>query len=201
MDELLITAEPELLVTTDVLAESVTLVETELLTETVQELVEVEVPPELLLEQSEALEVLDLSEAAEVIELAMQGPPGPPGLDGSSASAPYVTFPAAGPIGGNRAVRLTAGLASYADASMLPDANLVLGISRAAAVNGAPVQIQTGGLMTEPSWAWTADQPVFCGANGTLTQSAPVAGFDLILGIALSATQIHIGARMPIALA
>lgn len=131
----------------------------------------------------------------------LQGPPGPPGLNGSSASAPYITFSADGPLGGNRAVRLVAGLARYASSSALADAGLVLGITQGAAVSGAPVQIQTSGLMTEPSWTWTADQPVFCGTNGTLTQTAPTAGFDLILGIALSAIQIHIGARMPIALA
>ena len=155
---------------------------------------------ELLVVQAETTDLLDATEDNQQLEVGMQGPPGPAGLDGSSASAPYITFSAAGPIGGNRAVRLTAGLASYADSSALPDANLVLGITRGAAINGAPVQIQTSGLMAEPSWAWTADQPVFCGANGTLTQSAPAAGFALILGIALSATQIHIGARMPIAL-
>lgn len=200
-DDLLITTEPELLVIGgDQAAETIVLVEQELLVDTVLEVLETETA-ELLVEQSNTYDVLDATDVAELLEVALQGPPGPPGLNGSSASAPYITFLADGPLGGNRAVRLVAGLARYASSSALADAGLVLGITQGAAVSGAPVQIQTSGLMTEPSWTWTADQPVFCGTNGTLTQTAPTAGFDLILGVALSAIQIHIGARMPIALA
>lgn len=189
MDDILLIPQTELLVTDDLVLEQIVIKDRELLIETVLELLEPAVT---------AYEFIDATTDALVLEIGIQGPPG---LNGSSADAPFITFPASGPIGGNRAVRLTAGLASYASSSVLPDANLVLGISRGAAASGASVQIQTSGIMTEPSWAWTADLPVYCSTNGTLTQLAPASGFSLIMGIALSTTQIHIGAGMPIALA
>lgn len=131
-----------------------------------------------------------------LLDVGTQGPPGPPGELGAA----YVEFPAAVPLGGNRVARVLGGQAVYADHAMLADANLVLGITRGAVAAGALAQIQTGGLMTEPSWAWTPDLPVFVGPVGTLTQTAPLAGFNLIVGIATAPTQIYIGARMPIVL-
>ena len=131
-----------------------------------------------------------------LLDVGTQGPPGPPGEMGAA----YVEFPAAVPLGGHRVVRVLAGEAIYADHTTVADANLVLGITRGAVVGGALAQIQTGGLMTEVSWAWTPDAPVFVGAAGVLTQTAPLAGFNLIVGVATSPTQIFIGARMPIVL-
>lgn len=103
-------------------------------------------------------------------------------------------------LGGHRAVRLLAGQAIYADNAVVNDANIVLGITQGAVAAGALAQIQSSGLMTEPSWTWTADAPVFVGTNGTLVQPAPVTGFSLVVGVATSATQIHIGARTPLVL-
>jgi len=131
-----------------------------------------------------------------LIDVGTQGPPGPPGEMGAA----YVEFPAAVPLGGNRMVRVLAGEAVYADHTTVADANLVLGITRGAVSAGALAQIQTGGLMTEPSWAWTPDAPVFVGPVGTLTQVPPTTGFNLIVGVATSPTQIFIGARLPIVL-
>jgi len=134
----------------------------------------------------------------------MLGADGEDGEDGQSIPGPrgelplYVEFPAATALGGNRAVRLVAGEATYADNASVADANLVLGITRGAVVLGDIVQIQVTGLMTEPSWAWTSDAPVFVGAAGVLTQTSPSTGYTLIVGIATSPTQILIGARMPI---
>lgn len=131
-----------------------------------------------------------------LLDVGTQGPPGPPGEVGQS----YVEFPAAVPLGGNRVARVLGGLAVYADHATVADANLVLGITRGAVAAGALAQIQTGGLMTESSWSWAPDLPVFVGPVGTLTQTAPTAGFNLIVGIATSPTQIFIGAKTPIVL-
>lgn len=131
-----------------------------------------------------------------LLDVGTQGPPGRPGDVGQS----YVEFPAAVPLGGNRVARVLGGLAVYADHATVADANLVLGITRGAVAAGALAQIQTGGLMTESSWAWTPDLPVFVGPVGTLTQTAPLSGFNLIVGIATSPTQIYIGAKTPIVL-
>lgn len=131
-----------------------------------------------------------------LLDVGTQGPPGTPGELGAA----YVEFPAAVALGGHRAVRLQAGEAIYADNTVLADANVVLGITRGAAAAGALAQIQFGGLMTEPSWAWTPDLPVFCAAAGALTQTPPITGFSLIVGIATRPTQILIGAKSPIVL-
>ncbi|MDN6885278.1 hypothetical protein QMO14_16860 [Variovorax sp. CAN2819] len=131
-----------------------------------------------------------------LLDIGTQGPPGVPGAMGEA----YVEFPAAVPLGGHRAVRLLGGEAIYADHTVVADANVVLGITRGAAAAGALAQIQFGGLMTEPSWAWTPDQPVFVGLAGVLTQTPPTSGFSLIVGIATLPTQILIGAKAPIVL-
>lgn len=168
-----------------------------------------------------ASQVQDLQrQLAELIEAAGETPPaaapalrlllgddGADGEDGQAIPGPrgelpiYIEFPAAaGGLGGHRAVRLVAGEASYADNTNVPDANLVLGVTRGAVVAGDLAQIQVTGLMTESSWAWTPDAPVFVGAAGVLTQPAPASGFALMVGIATAADQILIGARMPIVL-
>lgn len=135
------------------------------------------------------------------------GEPGDDGVPGAAVSpdalpgAPtFVAFPAALALGGHRAVRLLAGEAIYADNAVVADANVVLGITQGAVGAGALTRIQTGGLMVEPSWAWTVDEPVFVGGSGVLVQPSPASGFSLIVGVATSPTQILIGARTPLVL-
>lgn len=193
-DEFLVVTETDLLVEKDTTLEQIEVSTTEVLIETTHEIVEVTATEVLIEEIEPTLELLDATEESEMVEVGMQGPPGPPG------DAPTITFPASAILSGHRAVRVSAGKVVYADAADLGDANLVLGISRNAAIEDDPVLIQTAGLMTEPSWDWTPDLPIFCGPAGALTQTAPTSGFDLILAIALTSTQIHIGAKMPIAL-
>ena len=153
--------------------------------------------PELLIDREpEMLVVADGPQRILIDRAGRQGPPGPPGQSGNA----YVEFPAALPLGGHRVVRLLNGQAIYADNTVLADANIVLGITLGAVTGGGMAQIQFNGLMTEPSWAWTPDMPVFCGTAGLLTQTPPVSGFSLIVGIAASPTQIFIGAKSPIVL-
>ncbi len=152
--------------------------------------------PELLVDNEPELLVVGQESQTVLLDAGSQGPPGPPGELGQA----YVEFPAAVPIGGHRAVRLLGGAAIYTDNTSLPDANLVLGITRGAADAGALAQIQFNGLMAEPSWAWTPDLPVFVGVAGVLTQTPPTSGFSLIVGIATRADQIFIGAKAPIVL-
>ncbi len=126
--------------------------------------------------------------------IGKQGPAGQPG------STVYLTYPADGPIGGNRVVRLSAGKVTYADHLSLSDANLIIGLTRGAAADGASVQIQSNDVMDEVSWNWTPDEPVFCGVNGIPVQPAPTVGFILTVGIAISPTSMLIGPKMPIIL-
>ena len=124
---------------------------------------------------------------------AVTGPPGP-------AGDANVTFTAGVAIGGHRLVRLNAGLLRYMSNDQPADANMALGVSRNAAALGQAVTVQGSGLLSEPSWTWTPDLPVFCGINGLLTQLVPTAGFILVIGVAVSATDIIIAIKTPLVL-
>lgn len=131
---------------------------------------------------------------------AEQGPPGPVGPPGQ-AGASYLTFTADGALSGHRAVRpTTAGAVGYASSAVAADANSVLGITTGAAATGAAINVQASGEMTEVSWNWTPGLPVFLGTNGLLTQTPPVSGFQLVLGVAISPTKLAINIKQPIVL-
>ena len=85
-DDLLITTEQELLVTTDTAAENIVLIEQELLVDTVLEVLETETA-ELLVEQVDFSEVLDAADVFELLEVALQGPMGPTGPAGIAGVA------------------------------------------------------------------------------------------------------------------
>ena len=133
-----------------------------------------------------------------IVEAAGQGPAGPSGPTGSSGS-PYMAFMADGPLSGQRVVRpTTAGKVGYADSSTPAHANIVIGITTGAVSDASPVSVQAFGVMTEPTWAWIPDLPVFCGVNGALTQTPPISGFSLVVGIATSPTDLVVGIKQPI---
>lgn len=140
--------------------------------------------------------VVTEEEQVVIVDSGKQGVPGPPGQAGVS----YLQFTASAALGGNRVVRLSGGDLVYASHTETAFANAPLGLTIGATAPGATASVQTSGLMTEPSWNWTPDQPVFVGANGVPVQPSPTSGYSLIVGIATSPTQILIGARMPLVL-
>jgi hypothetical protein len=130
-----------------------------------------------------------------IIADGAQGPVGPPGPTGGYA----LQYPAGEALGGHRMVVLDdTGKAIYADNTVLSHANKVLGITTGAASMGATATIQTGGEMTEPSWLWALDTPIWLSSSGMLTQVAPVTGFSLIVAFPVSATKAIISLREPI---
>ena len=120
---------------------------------------------------------------------AIVGPPGPSGSAGVTA-----TRTAGEALGGHRAVAIrTDGKAWYVSPT---DALVsVFGLTTGAASLGADVAIQSAGEMIEPSWNWTQG-PVYLGASGTLTQTVPVAGAIVEIGIAGGPTSITINPRV-----
>lgn len=109
----------------------------------------------------------------------------------------YVTDHTAGmALSKGRAGRVAAGVAIYADAAA--GSRSQIGVFVTDAAMGEPVRIQWGGIATDTGWAWTADLPVYVGTNGVLTQVLPGTGFAMSVGVALSATEIHVGARRSI---
>lgn len=113
---------------------------------------------------------------------------GDPGI-----AANIVSYLAGAALGGHRAVLVDAlGTAIYADKDTPAHYACVIGITQGAATIGASVAIQTYGEITEGSWTWTPLLPIYLGVNGTLTQTPPTTGFQLILGFAISTTKIFI---------
>lgn len=124
-----------------------------------------------------------------VVSVAMQGPAGPSGGAGGEGT---VSHPAGQALGGHRMVVLQAGAAVYADADTVAHAGLVLGMTTGAAAPGEAATVRTGGELTEPSWAWTADQPLYLRNAGQIGHTPPASGFVLPVGFALSPTTIFL---------
>lgn len=146
---------------------------------------------------------VDTSVTVEVVETTVRvegvpGPRGPMGPAGPSAGGLVLT--AAGAIGGHRlVVALGDGLVGYADAGNPAHLGQVLGMSSAAAADGAPVTIVQVGEIVEPSWAWSAG-PVYLGANGVPTQTPATSGFLQEIGVATAPTRLMVDLKMPIVL-
>ncbi|PKM30241.1 MAG: hypothetical protein CVV07_07435 [Gammaproteobacteria bacterium HGW-Gammaproteobacteria-11] len=129
------------------------------------------------------------------------GEQGPPGVTGEP-----------GPAGGS-AIQRVAGVAISAlqvvyeasgavyPLSYLDDENIefLLGIALTAADQGNPLNIQRSGVVNDSAWSWTPG-PVWLGANGALTQTPPSDGFDVAIGVAVSATRLNLNLQFPIEL-
>lgn len=138
-----------------------------------------------------------------VAEIGIPGPPGPPGKDGQGGALVF-SYPAAVAISGHRLVMLDRDARLvYASAGSLAHADRVLGVTTAAAAAGDLVAVQRGGEMTEPSWSWALDLPIYLGLDGALTQTppaTPASKFSLVVGVPVTPTTIFINIGFPIAL-
>jgi len=133
-----------------------------------------------------------------VLELGRRGPQGPPGLAGGASIARQASTA----LSGHRAVRERAdGAVEYADPAAPSGLSTVLGITSGAAVSGASATIVTTGDLVEPTWSWTPGGLIYLGSAGALTQSAPVSGSLMVLGVATSATSMLVRIAAPIQLA
>lgn len=101
-------------------------------------------------------------------------------------------------LNGHRAVVVIDNLAYHANQSDPSHLFLVRGITIQSALLGANVIVQIGGPITEPSWSWIANQPVYVGSSGFLTQTVPTTGWLLEIGVADTATRIIIEPKIPI---
>ena len=102
---------------------------------------------------------------------------------------------AQGPISGHRAIiQMSGRQARYPILSQASDADMIVGISLGAAVNGADVTVRLLGEMEESSWNWTQG-PVFAGNNGILTQTPPAGAWIRQVGVAVAPTILVVGLR------
>lgn len=76
----------------------------------------------------------------------------------------------------------------------------LIGISITAGEEGAEIRVRTSGTIDDAGWSWTPGF-VFAGADGTLTQTPPVAGWEIVIGYAPSATRLNLTFDEPVLLA
>ena len=147
----------------------------------------------------ELLPVKQPSSPAEMLA-ALVGSRGLRGLPGQSGVG-YLEYLADGALGGHRVVRATTeGKVGYVDPSDPAQAHAAIGLTMGAAADGEEIEVQFSGEISEPGWAWVAGLPVFAGANGVPTQTPPAAGFQAVIGVAISATAMFIQIKSPIVL-
>lgn len=125
---------------------------------------------------------------------------GTQGIQGEQgASAGTITMLADGAVSGHRLVKTTtSGKVGYASSNDLLSANGILGMTLNAAADGDTLTIIQSGKVIEPSWTFTPNTHLFCGIDGTLTQTQPATGFSLVVGIAISPTEVLLGIKQPI---
>lgn len=134
------------------------------------------------------------------MRVASAGPQGPAGQNGADGGT-YTTKLAASALGGHRIVRaVSATEVDYASNDVIAHGDDVLGMTIGAASAGATVQVANEQDITEPSWAWAPQEPLFLGTNGQITQDIPddSAAFLLVVGFATSATSARIRIEQPI---
>lgn len=128
--------------------------------------------------------------------IGQQGIPGPQGLPGNST-----TKTAGAILSAQRVVFIdTNGKAYYADKDTLSHVNKVLGLTLSAAISDALVNIQTFGVLQDPSFSFDMTKPIYLGNNGNLSQVYPTSGFVLQIGYPVAVNAIMIELQMPIIL-
>ena len=154
---------------------------------------------ELLIIDDESEIIIEVDTDVEVLEAAAQGPRGPQGIPGPTGGAAFIRQ-SDGPLSALRVVWEDAlGVVRPLDAGDEDHIDLVSGLTLTAAASAGPVTVQRFGPVDDAAWAWTPGL-VYLGANGALTQTPPVDGFDLLIGAAVSATRLILDFQNPIEL-
>lgn len=124
--------------------------------------------------------------------IAITAPPGSP-----ISTVSTLTLTASTNISGYTAVATSNGQAVTASSSQPAP---VVGIATGGALAGSPLTVQYEGPISDTSWEWTFNQPIFIATNGVLTQTAPTAGYSQIIGYPINATSLLIDIQAPITL-
>ena len=161
----------------------------------------VEVPTEqVLLEASQDNTLLETEQELVLLTECQQGPPGPPGIPG--------------PTGGQVLQRLagmdtSALLVVYedlfgavwpADPDAESDVLALLGVTVSAATSGQTINVQRMGFIDDAAWQLQPGKRVFLGGQGRLTQEPPQAGYDVLIGMAITSTRLLLNIQDPIEL-
>lgn len=87
----------------------------------------------------------------------------------------------------------------YLDPQVRVDALGMVGITLESGTPGQTIQIQAGGSLEDTGWNWSQGL-VFAGPNGTLTQTPPTTGWEIVVGFSPKPTQINLQFEEPILL-
>ena len=101
-------------------------------------------------------------------------------------------FLLAATVSGGMGVAQSAGGCVPADASTLAGAQAFIGVAQQGGNAGGSIAVVSYGPVADTGWAWTPYQPIFLGTAGALTQTPPASGISLIVGFAISATEIFV---------
>ena len=122
------------------------------------------------------------------------------GVAGNPRINAQVRRPAAETISALRVVYESDGAVSLLDPTDDDHVAALLGLAITAAGIGADIVIRTGGTVDDAGWSWS-EGFVFAGPNGTLTQTPPAAGWEIVIGYAPSATRLNLTFDEPVLLA
>ena len=90
---------------------------------------------------------------------------------------------------------------ALADKDTISQQDKIIGITTtSAAGSGETVTVTTEGKLEDPSFLFSIG-PIYLGTSGVITQTKPTSGLLLQLGVAISATQLHIRIEPAIKLA
>lgn len=161
---------------------------------------------------TETLEIANettVTVSGDEITLLSEGLQGPEGIQGQKGDkgdpgGSEMVRTAAVALSGHRAVLIDGqGKFDYVSADNLLHSSRAVGVTIGAASAGAPANVVMFGEITEPTWTWIPDQPVYLGVNGQLTQTMPVfpaSKFLQVIGIPMTSTSLFVNIGFPITL-
>lgn len=138
-------------------------------------------------------------EAIQIVEVAEQGPRGIQGIPGPAGGAAFVRQSA----GAMSALHIVweddAGVIRPLDRSDDEHIDFICGLTLTASSGPGDVTVQRSGPVDDAAWSWSPGR-VYLGANGSLTQTPPADGYDVLIGVAVSATRLLLDLQDPIEL-
>ena len=153
----------------------------------------------ILADQPDDSVLVDEVDLVEVVTDAEQGPPGPRGPVGPAGGVAF-TRPTPVPLSALRVVwEDVAGAVHPLSADDADHIDLVCGLTLTATSGPGDVTVQRSGPITDAAWNWAPGR-VYLGMGGALTQSPPEDGFDVLVGVAVSATRLILNFQDPIEL-
>jgi len=103
-----------------------------------------------------------------------------------------------GDISAVKAIYKTVGGISLAQDNVTYSEASVIGISITGALDGYPVKYVESGKLNDSSFNFPINDQIYLGANGTLTNIPPVAGFRTLIGTSNGIGEIQINIQEPI---